>query len=59
MHRGLTQRSRRRAHGARHAADETALGSAFVLAGGRTFEQGPQYVIQLLVDFAIKALSLP
>jgi uncharacterized membrane protein len=46
-----------RMHGQRQARNETALRSALVLGGERTFEQDPKYAIRLLVDIAIKALS--
>ena len=46
-----------RVFGGRQAVDERALRDAFALGDERTFEQDPKYVIRLLVDIAIRALS--
>ena len=46
-----------RVYGGRQAIDERALADAFALGGERTFEQDPKYILRLLVDIAIKALS--
>ena len=43
--------------GATHAVEETDLRRAIELGDERTFEQDPKYVLRLLVDIAIKALS--
>lgn len=46
-----------RVFGARRAIDEKELRRAIEVGGERTFQQDPKYVIRLLVDIAIRALS--
>src|SRR6185503_16980756 len=46
-----------RVDGAREAIDERLLRGAMTLGVERTFEQDPKYVIRILVDIAIRALS--
>ena len=46
-----------RVYGGKQVVDEGALVDAFALGSERTFEQDPKYIIRLLVDIAIKALS--
>ena len=43
--------------GARAPVDEEALQNCMKLGRARTFEQDPKYVLRLLVDIAIRALS--
>jgi uncharacterized membrane protein len=46
-----------RVHGAAETLPEAQLMKSIALTNDRTFEQDPKYVLRLLVDIAIKALS--